>query len=64
MVRAERGADYVVADPGADMAHLWTDYTMRKRPRPDGTCKIFDWGGWAYPWDGKPAYETAAGYGH
>lgn len=66
VVREERGADYVVADPDhvLDPERTIFDRVLRKRPNGHGSCKIFKWGGWAYPWDDNPAYETAAGWGH
>lgn len=56
--------DKVVPDPKHDVSHLWDHVPMRKKPRPDGTCKIFSWGGFARLWDGRPRHETAAGWGH
>ena len=64
IVRQERGADYVVPVPG--------HFTSRGRPlkkipqkgyRDQPYVKI-DSSQNAYPWDGKPKYETASGFGH
>jgi hypothetical protein len=64
VVRQERGADYVVAVPGR--------FTSRSKPlkkipqkgyRDQPYIKISPSQN-AYPWDGKPKYETASGFGH
>lgn len=36
---------------------------VAKRIGKSGSIKINSYA-WAYPWDGKPEYQTAAGYGH
>jgi hypothetical protein len=62
VVRQERGADYVVAVPGR-----YTGAVMKKVPqkgyRDEPYIKISPSQN-AYPWDGKPKYETAGGFGH
>ncbi|GMV18006.1 MAG: hypothetical protein AMXMBFR56_62300 [Polyangiaceae bacterium] len=50
-------ADYVVAVPGKCIGK-----PMTKRVGGDNEVKI-DYH-WAHPWDGKPKYETALGWGH
>lgn len=56
-VREERGADYVAAVPGA-----YVGPPMTKVPQMGNSLKID--GHHASRWDGKPKYETAAGFGH
>jgi hypothetical protein len=61
VVREERGADYVAAVP-----HRFVGPPLTKIPQKAGSSvylKINDYAH-AYPWDGKPKYETAAGWGH
>lgn len=60
-VREERGADYVVAVPDR-----FTGAPLRKLPQGSGGhiyVKINSHQH-AYPWDGKPKYQTAFGFGH
>lgn len=57
----ERGADYVVAVP-----NRFAGPPMTKIPQGSGnsvSIKISNYA-YAHPWDGKPKYETAAGWGH
>jgi len=58
VVKESRGADYVVP-----VKNKFTDKKMKKRVSPGGNVKI-DSVSRAYKWDGKPKYETAAGWGH
>jgi hypothetical protein len=62
VVRSERGSDYVVAVPGR-----YTGAILKKVPqrgyRGEPYVKVNDSQN-AYPWDGKPKYETAGGFGH
>lgn len=55
--RSERGADYVVPNPGH-----FTGPPELKRVGPGGHIKAI-WGS-ASKWDGKPEYQTASGWGH
>lgn len=55
--RESRGADYVVPIPGK-----YVGSPIKRRPTGRGV-KI-DTVSRAYPWDGKPKYETATGWGH
>lgn len=57
-VRESRGADYVAAVPGSCIGK-----PMTKRVTENNSVKV-DYNTWARPWDGKPVYETAAGWGH
>jgi len=57
-VRQSRGADYVVAVP-----NKFTGPKMKKRVRPGNSVKIESYAN-ARVWDGKPKYQTAAGWGH
>ena len=57
---AEQGADYVVAIPGA---FLEKAKVMLKRVGEGNVIRIASYAS-AYPWDGSPKYETAAGWGH
>ena len=61
-VRHERGADYVVPVPGR-----FTGAVMKKIPqkgyRDQPYVKVSNVQT-AYPWDGKPKYETPSGFGH
>lgn len=61
-VRHERGADYVVPVPGR-----YTGAVLKKIPqkgyRDQAYVKVTTSQN-AYPWDGKPKYETAGGFGH
>ena len=54
------GTDSVVPVPNA-----WypTSVEMAKIVNPRGSLKIDSYA-YAYPWDGKPKEQTAAGYGH
>ncbi len=51
-------ADYVVADSSRIIGEV-----MKKFVSAHGSIKVRSCAN-AYPWDGKPKYETAAGYGH
>lgn len=51
-------ADYVVAAPGKCIGE-----PMTKRVGVDNNVKLTSYS-WAHPWDGKPKYETAFGWGH
>lgn len=60
-VREEQGADYVAAVPGRFIGS-----PLRKMPQGSGGSvyvKINSHQN-AYPWDGKPLYSTAMGWGH
>lgn len=62
VVRRETGADYVVAVP-----HKFTSPPMVKIPRDAGSLGVavrINAYSSAFPWDGKPKYETGAGWGH
>lgn len=62
VVREERGADYVVAQP-----HHFTGPEIKKIPQTSGGDRMYvkiDNSQWAYKWDGKPQYQTAGGWGH
>lgn len=61
VVREERGADYVVPVP-----NRFVGKALKKKPSGVGgrpSVKINSYMN-AYPWDGKPKYETASGWGH
>ena len=62
VVRQERGADYVVAVPGH-----YVGAPMKKIPQRGYNGQPYikvSQSQSAYPWDGKPKYETASGFGH
>lgn len=54
----ERGAEYVVPVPGK-----YTGPAMRKLVRQGNSVRIESYAS-ASLWDGRPRYQTAAGYGH
>jgi len=58
VVKSDRGADYVVAVLGS-----FKGAPMTKRVRPGGSVRIESFAS-ASKWDGKPKYQTAAGWGH
>jgi hypothetical protein len=62
VVRQDRGVDYVVPVPGR-----YTGAVLKKIPQKgyqgEPYVKVSDSQN-AYPWDGKPKYETASGFGH
>jgi len=58
VVRSTVGADYVVAVPND-----FQSSPMTKRIRPGAPIKISSFQR-AYPWDGKPRYQTGGGLGH
>jgi hypothetical protein len=58
VVRSEQGADYVVAVPNS-----FTGPIMTKIVRQGDSVSISSYAS-AHPWDGKPRYQTAFGYGH
>ena len=62
VVRESTGADYVVATPGRFVGE-----PLKRRPQPSGSrgsyIKINNVQT-AWPWDGKPKYQTASGWGH
>lgn len=61
VVREQQGADYVAATPGRFIGK-----PLRRRPQMSGSrayVKVNNVQN-AYPWDGKPKYQTAMGWGH
>lgn len=61
-VRSEQTADYVAGIP-----NRFTGPAMRRKPSmagPDKAMVKIDSSRRAYPWDGKPRYQTGWGYGH
>lgn len=58
VAREERGMDYVVAAPGTG-----TGKVVTKRVSEGNSVRLTSYSS-AYPWDGKPKYETASGWGH
>ncbi len=61
VVRSETATDYVAAVPGS-----YKGPPMRRMPRGSGSSVSvrIDSVQTAYPWDGKPKYQTGWGYGH
>jgi hypothetical protein len=55
---SSRGIDYVVAVPDH-----FTGPEMLKRAGPNNMIKLNSYS-FARPWDGKPKYQTAVGFGH
>jgi hypothetical protein len=65
IVRSEMTADQVVPDPDNEIPAERTIFDkLRKRPKPDGTCKMMSWGCYATPWDGAARWETNPMFGH
>lgn len=58
VVREERGADYVAPIPNKFIGAV-----LKKQPRQGGSVRLNSFSN-AYKWDGKPKYQTAAGWGH
>jgi len=62
IVRQSRGVDYVVAVPNNFIGKpLRKKPTGRKGEKPKVKITSYSW---ASLWDGKPLYQTAAGFGH